>query len=74
MAGGELSMKDYGIIKGSAEPQSIEITPTSVLVASNVEPYTEEIEGHTMSGYTYHYIEYTKDEFLLQQNASIAEL
>ena len=67
-------MKDYGIIKGAAEPQPIEITPTSVLIASEIEPYTEEIENHTMTGYKYHYIEYTKDEFLLQQNTRIAEL
>ena len=58
-------MKDYGIIKGKIQPQTIEITPASVLVASNIEPYTEEIEDHVMSGYKYHLIEYTKDEYLL---------
>ena len=67
-------MKDYGIIKGSVEPQPIEITPTSVLIASDIEPYTDDLEGHTVSGYQYHYIEYTKDEYLLQQSNSLNSL
>ena len=67
-------MKDYGIIRGSTEPQPIKMTSTSVYVASDIEPFTEIMEERTVSGYKYHYIEYTKDEFLLQQNASIAEL
>lgn len=67
-------MKDYGIIHGSAEPLAIEITPNAVFVSSDVEPYTQEIDDKTISGYQYHYVEYTKDEFLLQQNASILAL
>lgn len=67
-------MKNYGIIQGLTEPQSIEITPTSVFVATNITPYQEEIDGHTISGYQYNYIEYTKDEYLLQQTNSIAAL
>jgi hypothetical protein len=31
-----MAMKDYGIIEGSVEPRPIEITSTSVFVASNV--------------------------------------
>ena len=67
-------MKDYGRIRGSIEPQTIEITPSSVFIASNVTTYTEDIEGHTISGYEYNYIEYTKDEYLLQQSTKIASL
>lgn len=67
-------MKNYGIVSGSIEPQAIEITPTSVFIASNVQPYEQEIDGHTISGYQYNYIEYTKDEYLLQQTNSIAAL
>lgn len=67
-------MKNYGIVYGATEPQPIEITSTSVFTASNVEPYTQVIEDKTVSGYKYEYTEYTKDEYLLSQAASIASL
>ena len=67
-------MKNYGIVYGSAEPQTIEITPTSVFIASNIEPYQEEIDGHLISGYKYNYVEYSKDEYLLQQANNLVEL
>lgn len=67
-------MKDYGVIYGTVEPQPIEITATSVFIASNVEPYEEEVGEHTASGYKYNYKEYDKDEYLLQQAASISSL
>lgn len=67
-------MKNYGTIYGSIQPQAIEMTPTSVFIASNITPYEQEIEGHNITGYKYDYIEYTKDEYLLQQSTSIAAL
>ena len=67
-------MKNYGIVFGSIQPQATEITPTSVFIASNIEPYEQEIDGHTISGYKYNYIEYSKDEYLLQQTTNIAAL
>lgn len=67
-------MKNYGIIYGTAEPSTVEITPNSVFVASNIQPYEEEIDGHNVSGYKYNYIEYTKDEYLIEQARSLAEL
>lgn len=67
-------MKNYGIVYGSTQPQAIEITPTSVFIASNVEPYEEIIDDKTISGYKYNYVEYSKDEYLLQQTNSIAAL
>ena len=67
-------MKDYGIIYGTVEPQPSEITSTSVFIASNVEPYQMDEGEHTISGYKYNYKEYAKDEYLLQQAASIASL
>ncbi len=67
-------MKDYGVVYGSIEPQTVEITPTSVLIASNIESYEQEVDGHTISGYKYNYIEYSKDEYLLQQTNNIAAL
>ena len=67
-------MKDYGIIYGSVEPQAIEVTPTSVFIATNIEPYETETDEHTVSGYKYNYVEYSKDEYLLQQTNSINAL
>ena len=67
-------MKNYGVICGTTEPQPIEITATSVFIASNVEPYEEQVDDTTISGYKYNYIEYTKDEYLLQQTNDIATL
>ena len=67
-------MKNYGIVYGSTEPQAIEITPTSVFIASNIEPYEEQIDNITISGYKYNYIEYSKDEYLLQQANNLVEL
>ena len=67
-------MKNYGIVYGSTEPQAIEITPTSVFIASNIEPYEEQIDNITISGYKYNYIEYSKDEYLLQQTNNINAL
>ena len=67
-------MKNYGIIYGSVEPSAIEITPTSVFVASNIEPYEQEMENQTIHGYKYNYIEYSKDEYLLQQTTNKSAL
>ena len=67
-------MKNYGVVYGSTEPQAIEITPTSVLIASNIEQYEQEVDGHNVSGYKYNYVEYSKDEYLLQQTNSITAL
>ena len=67
-------MKDYGIIYGSVEPPAIEVTPTSVFIATNIEPYESEADEHSISGYKYNYVEYSKDEYLLQQTNSINAL
>jgi len=57
-------MTDYGKVCGASRPQEIEITATSVFIASNIEEYTEEIDGETISGFKYDYVGYTKDEYL----------
>lgn len=67
-------MKNYGMVSGSTRPQAIEITPTSVFIASNIEPYEQIIDEHTVNYYHYNYVEYTKDEYLLLQTNSITEL
>ena len=67
-------MIDYGIQYSTSEPQRVEMTPDAVFVASEIAPYSKEIEGRLMKGFQYRYIQYTKDEFLLQQSADIAAL
>ena len=61
-------------VRSETRPQDIQITPTSVLVASNITPYEEEVDGHVMSGYEYECTQYTKDEYLLHQSNEIASL
>ena len=67
-------MINHGKVYSSTEPQNIEITGAGVFVASNIQPYTQVVEGYEVSGYQYDCIEYTKDEFLLQQNTKMEAL
>jgi len=52
-------------VRSSTRPQDIEITATSVLVASNITPYEETVFDQTVRGFEYECTEYTKDEYLL---------
>ena len=61
-------------VRSSSRPQDIEITATSVLVASNITPFEEEVDGHTRSGFEYDCTVYSKDEYLLRQTTEIASL
>ena len=61
-------------VRSSIRPQDITITATSVLVASNITPYEEEVDGHVRTGFEYECTAYTKDEYLLQQTTEIASL
>ncbi len=45
---GLIKMKDYGIIYGTTEPSAIEITSNAVFIASDIEPYQEVIDEHTI--------------------------
>ena len=67
-------MINHGIQHGTSEPPAIEMTDNYVFIAKNITPYSEEIEGHTVNGFQYEYIQYTKDEYLLQQTAEVNEL
>lgn len=58
-------MKDFGRVRGNDEPQSIQITASSVFIASNIQPYEETIDEHYMCGFEYDLIQYDKDEYLL---------
>lgn len=61
-------------VRSVIEPQEIEITADSVLVASNITPYEEVFDGHTLTGYEYDCTKYSKDEYLVYQAETIASL
>ena len=61
-------------VRSSVQPQEITITANYVLVASNVTPYEEEVDGRISSGYEYDCIEYSKDEYLALQTNKITSL
>lgn len=57
-------MINYGRVKSSTRPEPMEITATSVFIASNITEYTEDLDGITVNGYEYDYVGYDKDEYL----------
>ena len=61
-------------VRSSIAPQTIEFLTNMILVASNIQPYEEEVDGHILRGYEYDCEEYTKDEYLALQSAKIASL
>ena len=67
-------MINLGTQYSTTQPQEIEITADSVFIATDITPYSKEIEGHTMSGYQYTYKQYTLAEYLAVQNANMAAL
>lgn len=64
----------HGKVYSTNEPQEIEITGSSVFIASNIQSYTKSVDGYEVTGYEYDCTEYTKDEFLLQQSNKMAQL
>ena len=61
-------------VRSSIRPQEVEFTATSVLVASNIQPYEEVVFDKTISGFEYECTQYSKDEYLLLQSQKIASL
>ena len=61
-------------IRSSVRPNDVEFTPNFVLVASNITPYNEVVDGRTLSGFEYECTEYSKDEYLLVQAGKVASL
>ena len=51
-------------VRSAIRPQEITITANEVLVASNINPYEEEINGITRSGYEYDCQVYNKNEYI----------
>ncbi len=58
-------MTNFGRVYSENRPKEIEITSSSVFVASNITPYEKEIDDEIIKGYEYDYVSYTKDEYIL---------
>ena len=67
-------MINHGKVYSSTRPQEIEITGGGVFLATNIHEYQTTIDGYEISGYEYDCVEYSKDEFLLQQNTEMMQL
>ena len=61
-------------VRSAIQPQEITIVGNEVLVASNIVPFEEEIDGYVRTGYEYDCEHYNKDEYLLQQSIKISSL
>lgn len=53
-------------VRSSTQPQQITITANEVLIASNITPFEEEINGQVRTGYEYDCTIYNKDEYIIQ--------
>ena len=67
-------MKRYEKVHSKERPQEIEITANAVYLATDITPYQEIIDERTINGYEYTYTEYSKDEYMLHQDAKITSL
>lgn len=57
-------MINYGRVKSTQIPPSIEITPNYVYVASNLETLVDLTDELEETIYVYDYVGYTKDEYI----------
>lgn len=66
-------MTDYGIVKSTTKPESIKIDEYSVWINTDIEAIEEEIEGEVFTGFSYHMVQYSKDEYIMRQQEIIEE-
>lgn len=63
-------MIDYGRVRSTVKPESIVIDEFSVWQHTNIQEISENVgEENEFVGYEYGMIQYTKDEFILNQAA-----
>lgn len=67
-------MTNYGIVKSFNRPKNMEITGTSVFLASNITPCEIEVGDNIVQGYQYNYYGYTKDEYIMYLHNSLIEV
>lgn len=68
-------MVDYGKVRSTVKPESIVIDDFSVWQHTNIQEVSENVgEENEFKGFEFDMIQYTKDEFILQQAAENASL
>lgn len=68
-------MVDYGRVRSTVKPEPIVIDEFSVWRHTNIQNVSENVgEENEFVGFEYNMIQFTKDEFILQQAAQNAEL
>lgn len=68
-------MVDYGKVRSTVKPEPIVIDEFSVWQNTNIQAISENVgEENEFVGFEYNMIQFTKDEFILQQAAHNAEL
>lgn len=68
-------MVDYGKVKSTVKPEPIVIDEFSVWQHTNIQDASENVgEENEFVGFEYNMIQFTKDEFILQQAAQNTEL
>lgn len=68
-------MVDYGRVRSTVKPEPIVIDEFSVWQYTNIQEISENVgEENEFVGYEFNMVQYSKDEFILQQAAQSAEL
>ena len=57
-------MINYGKVHSVYRPQEIEVTSSTVYVASNIRSYTADLDGYEVTGYVYNYVAYPTKEYI----------
>lgn len=67
-------MVDYGKVRSAVKPESIVIDDFSVWRHTNIQEVSENVgEENEFKGFEFNMVQYTKDEFILQQAAAVEE-
>ena len=69
-------MINLGHVHSNDKPQEIQITNSSVFIASNIQPYEEIFDERQINGFEYDLMQYSKDEYLLllaKQNSKLVD-
>lgn len=68
-------MVDYGKVRSTVKPESIVIDDFSVWQHTNIQEVSENAgEENEFKGFEFNMVQYTKDEFILQQAAENTSL
>lgn len=68
-------MVDYGKVRSTVKPESIVIDDFSVWQHTNIQEVSENVgEENEFKGFEFNMVQYTKDEFILQQAAMNSSL